>query len=161
MEDVKTRFIEQMGLHGETHGFSRIGGRLLGLFMISDEPRSLDELADELGVSKASISTNARVLESHGLLERVSRPGDRRDYYHLGSDPWENMFQVNRQRMTSLLDILGGTLEELPAGTDARSGLARWHSFLAFILDDLDRRIERWREHLADIQDREANDDQR
>jgi len=37
-------------------------------------------------VSKGSVSTNARLLEDRGVLERVSRPGDRRDYYRVLPD---------------------------------------------------------------------------
>lgn len=79
-------FVERMGLLVEADGLPRIGGRLFGLLILSDQPRSLDELADSLGVSKASISTDARRLLERGVVERVTRPGDRRDYYRLAPD---------------------------------------------------------------------------
>jgi DNA-binding transcriptional regulator GbsR (MarR family) len=43
--------------------------------------QSLDEMAEQLQVSKASVSANARLLETIGMIERVTKPGDRRDYY--------------------------------------------------------------------------------
>ena len=39
------------------------------------------DLAEKLRVSKASASTNARLLEELGILAHTARPGDRRDYY--------------------------------------------------------------------------------
>lgn len=78
-----TDFIESMGVLWESEGLPRIAGRIFGYLVVQPEPCSLDDLAVGLGVSKASISTDARRLEQLGLVSRVSRPGDRRDYYIL------------------------------------------------------------------------------
>jgi DNA-binding transcriptional regulator GbsR (MarR family) len=83
-------FIERMGLALESDGMPRIAGRIFGLLLVSEEARSLDELAAELGVSKASVSTNARLLEQRGVLERIGRPADRRDYYRVPPDLFTN-----------------------------------------------------------------------
>ena len=74
-------FVESMGLLWENEGLPRIAGRIFGYLVVQPEACSLDDLAAGLGVSKASISTDARRLEQLGLITRVSRPGDRRDYY--------------------------------------------------------------------------------
>lgn len=79
-------FVESMGLLWETEGLPRIAGRIFGFLLMQVEPCSLDDLAAGLGVSKASISTDARRLEQLGLIQRVSRPGDRRDYYTIHED---------------------------------------------------------------------------
>lgn len=78
--DTKTAdFVERMGMALEADGLPRIAGRIFGLLLVSEDCRSLNELAAELHVSKASVSTNARLLEQRGVLERDSRPSDRRD----------------------------------------------------------------------------------
>src|SRR5439155_617535 len=74
-------FIEAVGLFFERLGIARIGGRILGLLMLAERPLTLDEMAGLLLVSRASISTNARMSVAAGLVEHVSWPGDRRDYY--------------------------------------------------------------------------------
>jgi len=79
-------FIEQLGRSAEADGLTRIAGRLFAALLMSEEPRSLDDLADDLGVSKASVSTDARRLLERGVVERRSVAGDRRDYYQLASD---------------------------------------------------------------------------
>jgi DNA-binding transcriptional regulator GbsR (MarR family) len=86
MDRPIAQFIERMGVALESDGMPRIAGRILGLLLVSEDALSLDELASELGVSKASISTNARLLEQRGVLERISRPADRRDYYRVPPD---------------------------------------------------------------------------
>lgn len=79
-------FVESMGLFWESEGLPRIAGRIFGYLIVQPEPCSLDDLAAALGVSKASISTDARRLEQLGLVTRVSLPGDRRDYYTVDPD---------------------------------------------------------------------------
>jgi DNA-binding transcriptional regulator GbsR (MarR family) len=79
-------FIERLGIILEADGLPRIAGRLFGVLLLSPEPLSLDELAHRLDVSKASVSTDARLLEQRGVAERISRPGDRRDYYQMAPD---------------------------------------------------------------------------
>ena len=76
-------FIEEMGLILSADGLPRIGGRLLALLLITEADISLDDLARRLRVSKPSISTNARLLEMRGVIEKVSRTADRRDYYRV------------------------------------------------------------------------------
>jgi DNA-binding MarR family transcriptional regulator len=75
-----------MGLLWETEGLPRIAGRILGFLALQPAACSLEDLATALGVSKASISVDARHLERLTLIERVSRPGDRRDYYAIAED---------------------------------------------------------------------------
>src|SRR5436309_4951811 len=84
----KTRFVEGMGRYFEQFGLSRIGGRVLGLLMLAEEPLSLDDMATTLSVSRASISTNIRLATASGLAELVTKPGDRRDYYLFTDDAW-------------------------------------------------------------------------
>ena len=73
MDPQTVNFIERMGVALDSDGLPRIAGRIFGLLLVSEDPRSLDDLAAELRVSKGSVSTNARLLEQRGLLERVCR----------------------------------------------------------------------------------------
>src|SRR5437660_10909350 len=82
------RFIEAIGGYFTQYGLPRVAGRLLGLVMVVDRPLTLDDMAAALGVSRASISTNIRLIESVGFVERVTVPKDRRDYYRCSDDPW-------------------------------------------------------------------------
>lgn len=63
-------------------------------------------MASALGVSKASISTDTRRLEQLGLLERTSRPGDRRDYYEISPDVVPRSLEVRLDRMRRFHELL-------------------------------------------------------
>lgn len=93
------RFVERAGMLWEKDGFPRIAGRIFGLALLTEDPLSLDELAESLGVSRASISTDTRLLERMGLLERVTKPGDRKDYYQSTERSFERAIAERVHRM--------------------------------------------------------------
>ena len=107
IKERESRFVERSGLIAEREGFSRIAGRIFGLLLLSDTELSLEEIAERLMVSRASVSTEARRLQDHGIVQRTSRPGDRKDYYHIAPDHYirslEQRFQTIRD-FVALLD---------------------------------------------------------
>lgn len=122
------RFIERMGRHLEGDGLPRIGGRMLGLLLLHDEPLSLDDMAERLRVSKTSISTNARLLETLSLAQRVSRPGDRRDFYVVTAEP-EPILELRLQRLRDFEAAVASGLDAVPPGKPGlRTRLARLRS---------------------------------
>jgi DNA-binding transcriptional regulator GbsR (MarR family) len=107
-------FIERMGLALESDGLPRIAGRIFGLLLVSEDALSLDELAAKLGVSKASVSTNARLLEQRAVLERISRPADRRDYYRVPPDLFSHMMEQRLARWSRFHSAIAGARTSLP-----------------------------------------------
>lgn len=78
--------MEAGGRTAQSFGLTRLFGRLYVLLYLSPESLCLSELADQLGVSKASVSIACRQLASWGAVRCVERPGDRRDYYVAETD---------------------------------------------------------------------------
>jgi len=60
---------------------NRVGGQIYALLFLSDEPLSLDDIAERLSVSKSNVSVNIRMLEDYGLVRKVWIRGSRKDYY--------------------------------------------------------------------------------
>ncbi len=86
MHAAKFEMVEAGGRTSQSFGLSRLFGQIYTYLYFSAEPQSLDELAEGLGVSKASVSIAARQLESWGAVRCVWRKGDRRDYYEAETD---------------------------------------------------------------------------
>lgn len=150
MHPTLVDFIEQMGIVSEANGLSRIAGRIIGLLLVEDRAHSLDDIVARLQVSKGSVSTNARMLEQHGIIERLSVPGDRRDYYRIGDRPWEKMLEMIRRRMMRTLRAVERGLADIPGELDdSRRRLVAWHTFYSFLLDDFEHTHERWASWLA------------
>lgn len=137
MDPATERFVERMGRHFEADRVPRIGGRLFGYLLLQDEPKTLEDLADALQVSKASVSTNARMLEQWGLLERVTRPGDRRDFYIASADQTRTL-ELRLERFREWSTLLREACETLPSCKPA----ARQR--LETMLESTDEMLERF-----------------
>jgi DNA-binding transcriptional regulator GbsR (MarR family) len=136
-------FIEEMGIMTQADDLPRIAGRIMGLLVMEEEPVSFAAIAESLQVSRASVSTNARLLVETGIIERVARPGDRQDYYRLSAS-W-NLRLLRRliariERMKSAVESAGAAL---PADTAAvRHRLAELSQFYALVGQSLSQIAE-------------------
>ena len=139
-KDVE-RFVERAGLLWENDGLPRIAGRIFGLMLVTDGALSLDEIADTLGVSKASVSTDTRLLERMGFIERVSKPGDRKDYYQQTETSFERAIAERIRRMHEL-EALIESGRELALGKVARDRLADHHFAFSQITKSLETTLE-------------------
>jgi DNA-binding transcriptional regulator GbsR (MarR family) len=128
-------FVERVGRFFEGDGAPRTSGRMLGLLMLAPGEMSIDAIADRLKVSRASVSTNARSLESFKVVERVSHLGDRRDFYRVAADLERTLLRHRMERLAKVEALLeAGT--STPAARDERvrgrlRGLARVHGCAA------------------------------
>ena len=123
-------FIEQMGLITQADGGPRIAGRILGLMIVEERPFTLQEIAERLNISKASASTNARMLAERGVLRLLAHGGDRQDYYELGPDPFHRMLQTIEDRMRKSAAVIAEAEARFTdADDDARRRVARLANF--------------------------------
>ncbi len=85
---VRESMLDGLSQLADYFGFSKVMGQLYGVLLLHGEPLSLDELMEELSISKASVSTNIRTLEHMGMVRQVwsKGKGDRRKYYEAETD---------------------------------------------------------------------------
>jgi DNA-binding transcriptional regulator GbsR (MarR family) len=79
MVEVTARLCQRLGL-------PRSSGQIFGLLYLSTQALSLDEIAEALEISKASVSTGTRQLLGWHAIRQVWKPGDRKDYYEVQAD---------------------------------------------------------------------------
>lgn len=86
MNTAVWEMVEAGGRTALSFGLPRLFGQIYMLLYLSAKPLSLDELTEQLGVSKASVSIAGRKLESWSAVKKVWIRGDRRDYYEAETD---------------------------------------------------------------------------
>ncbi len=146
MDPRTASFVERMGLVLESDGLPRIAGRMFGLLLISEDARSLDDLAAELRVSKGSVSTNARLLEQRGILERVCRPADRRDYYGVPPDLFTHTMAQRLERWQRFHEAIGAARTSLPIRSrEVLERLDEYEAAYAFMSRVIGDALARWR----------------
>lgn len=148
MDEAKEGYVEDFGLLFEGVGGSRMVGRVLGLLLISETPElSADKIAACLRASQGAISNATRTLVRIGLVRRLTRPGERRAYFRVNPDAWQ---ETTRQQIAGSnafremaergLDLTG--LDE----PESRRGLEAMRDFYAFWERELSEVLARWEE---------------
>jgi DNA-binding transcriptional regulator GbsR (MarR family) len=136
-------------------GINPTMGEIHGLLFITGNVLSMDDIMARLGISRGSVSTNLTKLLEWGLVRRVHRRGDRRDYYESLGDVWEMFTLVAAQRKRREIDPMLNTLRQCderlssaahgPRGNDPRAGERRRRvaDLLAFLtlMDGLAQRF--------------------
>jgi DNA-binding transcriptional regulator GbsR (MarR family) len=138
-------FIEGMGMYFESQGIPRIGGRILGLLMLAHSPLSAEDMATVLNISRASISTNFRLLLSSGLVEKVAQRGDRTTYFVFSDSAMEQRINVGVQSTVAFKRLVQRGLDALPRKDPARRHLDNSLEWSDMLIDSLQDAARRWR----------------
>lgn len=145
MDPRTSRFTDRLAVLFEGDGLPPIAGRIFGLLLLSDEALSLDQLAGSLGVSKASVSTNARLLAELRVVEQVHRQGSRRDYYRMAPDLFERSMAQRLERWQRFTEVIGEGRRTLPlASAEVRERMERYESAFSYMADAIGRALAQW-----------------
>jgi DNA-binding transcriptional regulator GbsR (MarR family) len=86
-------------------GVPPVAARLYGYLLLCPRPVSLDQITDDIGVSKSGASVAARLLESYTLARRHREPGTKRALYAVADD-----YEAMIHRQNRLLEALAAQL---------------------------------------------------
>jgi DNA-binding transcriptional regulator GbsR (MarR family) len=151
IQDQHTRdLVERMALVFESAGLAPIAGRILGCLLLCDPAeQSSTQLADWLGASKGSISTQTQLLVRAGYVRRTRRAGSRAVYYAIVPGVWSDMLEMEVLRTHRMLQI-GREAQQLKeqAGEPVDHRLQEYIGFCAFFEQRLPGLIAEWRQAL-------------
>jgi hypothetical protein len=139
-------YVEEVAIGFERQGLFRMAGRVIGWLLVCDPPeQSFNQIAEALQASKGSISSAMKFLIPSGIVERISRPGNRRDYYRCRPSAW---FELARDQsgqygqFRKLADRGLDLLHDQPAARQER--LQAMRDFYAWLERELPALWERW-----------------
>jgi len=110
--NARQNFIQGMSRISNFWGFPRAMGAIYGAVYLSPTPLSLDEIVEQVNVTKGAVSTHVRTLERLGMVHKQIRLGDRKDYYNAEADFWKIIKGVLREREKSEFDLALGTVND-------------------------------------------------
>ena len=137
------RFVEDVARLLTPWGVPPIAARLYGHLLLCPRPVSLDQITEDLGISKSSASVAARLLESYTLARRHAEPGTKRALYAVADD-----YQAMIQQQNRLLDALA---EQLNAGAgivpskEVNVRLEEMAEFYRVMRGAMDDAMSRWK----------------
>ncbi len=156
MDDLEQRsarlhFVEDIGLAFERAGMPRMAGRILGWLLICNPPhQSPGQLAEALQASKGSISSMTRLLLQISLIERISLPGQRRDYFRIRSNSWTEIFRQRMFMVSTLRQLAEQGLHLMADESPAqRQRLEEMRDLYAFFEHEVPALLARWERERA------------
>lgn len=122
-EEVVRRFVEHWGMTARSWGINSTMGELFALLYITGEDWTADALRLWLRVSRGNVSMNLRELMSWGVVHKVHRPGERREFFRAEADVWTLFRRILSERKRRELDPTLAVLEQteavVPVGPDS------------------------------------------
>jgi DNA-binding transcriptional regulator GbsR (MarR family) len=128
LRSVHHSMLDGLGQLADYFGFSKVIGQLYGAMLLSDQPLCLDDLVEQLDISKANASMNMRTLENMGMVRQIWVRGSssRRKYYEAETDFWEIISNVLAGREMRDLDraitTMGENITRVRATMDEMEG---------------------------------------
>jgi DNA-binding transcriptional regulator GbsR (MarR family) len=135
--------VAHMGVWFSNLGVPRAAGQLFGYLLVCDPAeQSASEIAAGIGMSRASVSSSARLLASMNAIEERHRVGDRKTYYRLRSAWWIEVTTAKLNGFTELADM--ARRSRAAGGLTRTDGLDELIEFSEFWAQEIPRLVERW-----------------
>src|SRR5690349_9855888 len=96
----------------EHWGFRKGLGRLWTVLFLAGEPLSAQAIGDRLTMSSGAVSMTLTELQRWGVVHRVSRPGERKEFFEAETDFWRMISKVFDERERLLAESVRGRLEK-------------------------------------------------
>ncbi len=110
---AQDEFISAWGQMGGAWGISRTMAEVHALLYITGEALCTDDVIDRLEISRGNASITLRALQDWGLISRVHKRGDRKEYFECESDVWAMFKTIARERKKRELDPVLASLHEI------------------------------------------------
>ncbi|MGC7101245.1 GbsR/MarR family transcriptional regulator [Amycolatopsis lurida] len=133
-------WIERVAMYLARDGVPPIAGRVLGWLMACDPPeQSAAQISAAIGASRASLTSNLRLLSSIGFLAWRTRPGERTVYYRMADDAWAVVVRKQIDGITAFLDITREGLDLVGRDGDRAERIRQAHAtfeWMAAVFDN-------------------------
>lgn len=117
IEKSRQRVMDSIGTNMDLYGVTMSIGHLYGNMYFHNGPVTLDEMGQEMGMSKTSMSTGMRALVDLKMINKVWGKGSRKDLYEVERDWHQNFvdfFSIKwRKSMEMNINSLHKSLTEL------------------------------------------------
>lgn len=156
LQEGKDKFIQAWGTLGSQWGINRTMTQIHALLLVSAEPLSADNIMEQLQISRGNVNMNVRDLMDWGLVHKILKPGERKEFFSAEKDIWKVFKQVVKERRKRELEPVFNILSELQqvqgdpqnveykAFTESIEGIRKIASRADSTLDTLLKADENW-----------------
>src|ERR1700688_3667054 len=105
-------FIRRWGEMGQTWGINRTMAEIHALLYVVAEPLCTDDVMERLNISRGNASMSLRALCDWGIVHRLHKRGERREYFESLSDVWEMFSLIAAERKRREMDPVLETIRQ-------------------------------------------------
>ena len=114
-------FIRRWGEMGQTWGINRTMAEIHALLYITAQPLCTDDVMERLHISRGNASMSLRALCDWGIIRRLHKRGERREYFESLSDVWEMFSIIAAERKRREMDPVLETIKQCQRMLDETS----------------------------------------
>ena len=114
-------FIRRWGEMGQTWGINRTMAEIHALLYITAQPLCTDDVMERLNISRGNSSMSLRALCDWGIVRRLHKRGERREYFESLGDVWEMFSLIAAERKRREMDPVLETIRQCQAMLDEPS----------------------------------------
>ena len=111
LSEAQALLVRRWGEMGGYWGISRTMAEIHALLFVTPEPLCTDDIMERLHVSRGNASMNLRGLVDWGLIERVHKLGDRKEYFQADTDVWHMFETILRERRRREVEPIVATID--------------------------------------------------
>lgn len=139
LKQAREEFVQLWGNFGSQWGIKKTMAQVHALLLTSSEPLATDDIMEYLSISRGGANMNLRELMLWNLIYKVSKPGDRREYFTAEKDMWEVAKRITRERKRRELEPLQHHLSNLKRVNPEEKGAEEFVGMIS----DIDRLVGR------------------
>ena len=97
-KEAKNKFVQTWGALGSQWGINKTMAQIHALLMIAPEPLSMEDVMEELQISRGNASMNLRALMDWGIVYKEFKPGERKEFFIAEKDLDELAVKIAQER---------------------------------------------------------------
>jgi len=97
-KEAKNKFVQTWGALGSQWGINKTMAQIHALLLVSNGPISMEDIMDELQISRGNASMNLRALMDWGIVYKEYKAGERREFFTAEKDLDELAVKIARER---------------------------------------------------------------
>ncbi|WP_299115294.1 GbsR/MarR family transcriptional regulator [uncultured Winogradskyella sp.] len=141
-QEAKEKFISTWGSLGTLWGINKAMAQIQALLFISTKSLSMEDIMEELKISRGNTSMNLRQLMDWGIVTKVLVSGERKEFFTTEKDVQELARIVAKERSRREIKPVIKVLDEVSSikndGTEKTKELIKQTKALRELTDDLD-----------------------
>ncbi|TCK68536.1 DNA-binding transcriptional regulator GbsR (MarR family) [Winogradskyella wandonensis] len=146
-QEAKDKFISTWGSLGTLWGINKAMAQIQALLFISTKPLSMEDIMEDLKISRGNTSMNLRQLMDWGIVTKVLVSGERKEFFTTEKDVQELARVIAKERSRREIKPVIKVLDEVSSikddGTEITKELIKQTKALHNLTKDADAMINK------------------